>query len=112
SGLTVNNSNVAIDLGFGSTPTGSNTPAPTSIEGRALVAGLNTVLLRTLNGGSGVVLTDLRIGDRNGGPVVSVDLSGASTLDDVIRAIHGAGTGIRAAVSASGLGIEITDTTG
>lgn len=112
-GITVNNSNVAIDLGItSSTPSGSNTPAPTSIQGQALIGGLNTVLLRTLNGGAGVALSDLRIGDRNGGPLVTVDLAGASTLDDVIQAINAAGTGIRAAVSSSGLGIELTDSTG
>ncbi|MBX3396360.1 MAG: flagellar filament capping protein FliD [Phycisphaerae bacterium] len=108
----VGESNVARDLGLGSTPSGMNGPPVSSLSSGALVAGLNTVLLRSLNGGAGVNLTDLRIGDRSGGPLVSVNLSGATTLSDVIDAINAAGTGVRAAVAASGLGIELTDTSG
>lgn len=108
----VGESNLARDLGLGSTPTGVNGPPASSVSSSALVAGLNTVLLRSLNGGAGVNLNDLRIGDRAGGPLVSVNLSGATTLSDVIGAINAAGTGVRASVAASGLGIELTDNSG
>src|SRR5205814_869387 len=49
--------------------------------------------------------------DRSGASA-SVDLSNAQSLSDVITAINGAGTGIRASISDSGLGLVVTDSSG
>ncbi len=80
------------------------------VSGR-LNSGLNSVLLRSLNGGSGVGSGVIQITDRTGASA-NVDLTGAETLDDVIRGINSAGVGVVARVSASGLGIEVADTSG
>lgn len=80
------------------------------VSGR-LVSGLNSVLLNSLNGGAGVGAGAVQITDR-AGATASVDLSSAETLDDVIRAINGAGVGVIARVNGSGLGIEVSDTSG
>ncbi len=110
--LLVSESNLARDLGLSASPVGYNGPPVSSVTSKPLIAGLNTVLLKSLNGGGGVNLSDLRIGDRTGGPLVSIGLAGAATLDDVIQAINASGVGVHAEVSASGLGIDVTDTTG
>ena len=81
-----------------------------NVSSRRLIAELDTVLLRTLNGGQGVDLSELNITDRAGNGA-SISLANVSTLSDVIDAINAAGTNIRAAVSSSGLGISLTDST-
>ncbi len=110
--LVVTESNLARDLGLSGTPAGGSGGGSTTVTSRSLLAGLNTVLLRSVNGGQGVFLSDLQIGDRSGGALTTVDLNGAVTLQDVIDRINAAGTGVRAAVSSSGLGIDITDVSG
>ena len=99
----LSDSQAAEDLGLLGPVTGN------TVASRRLVAELNTVLLRSLNGGRGVDLSDLQITDRNG-VSHSVDVSNAVTLSDVIDAINAAPTSITAAVSSSGLGIELIDT--
>lgn len=86
--------------------------AGNTISSTRLVSQLNTVLLRSLNGGQGVDLSDLQIKDRSGATLQNIDLSNAATLADVIDAINAAPTAITAKVSASGLGIELVDTSG
>jgi len=86
--------------------------AGNTIASTRLVSQLNTVLLRSLNGGQGVDLSDLQIKDRSGSTLQSIDLSGATTLADVLDAINAASTAVTARVSASGLGIELIDTSG
>lgn len=81
-----------------------------TVKSRRLIAELDTVLLRSLNGGQGADLSDLSITDRAGNSA-SVNLNGASTLNDVIDAINASGTNLSASVSSSGLGIAITDST-
>ncbi len=98
-------SNTAADLGILQSVSGG------TIESRRLVAGLNTVLLRSLNGGSGVNLGQVNLTDR-AGTTASIDLSSAETLTDVIAAINGASMQITASISSSGLGIELKDTSG
>lgn len=87
-----------------------------TISGAALQGGLQTVLLRNLNGGSGLgQLGELDLQDRAGNST-SVDLSGAQTLDDVIQDINSAasqaGVGITASINQAQNGILLTDTTG
>ncbi|HEX8324126.1 MAG TPA: flagellar filament capping protein FliD, partial [Tepidisphaeraceae bacterium] len=56
-------------------------------------------------------LTTLSIQGR-GGTDSDIDLSGTKTLQDVIDRINGSGTGVQAAVNASGNGLQLTDTSG
>lgn len=101
----VGGSRTAQDLGLS-----VGTYSGASATSRSLIAELDTVLLRSLNGGQGVDLSELTITDRAGNGA-SVNLAGATTLSDIIDAINAAGTNIQAGVSSSGLGIALTDTT-
>ncbi len=102
----LNGSKAAYDLGLAAEGGGP-------VTSRRLLAGLNTVLLQSLNGGRGVGVGTIQItaGD---GTVTAVDLAGAETVQDVLDAIN-ATTGsshVRAELSRSGLGIVVTDTSG
>ena len=88
------------------------------LTGRRLSSGLNSTLLRNLNGGGGVAtLGTLTLTDR-AGEAATVDLSAAETLDDVVAAVNGAVSGsavklgIVAEVDAAGTGLVVRDTTG
>ncbi len=93
------------DLGLTTPPTGN------TVQSHRLLAGLNTTLLRSLNGGRGVELGQVQLTDRAGATAV-VDLAGAQTLQDVLDAINAASPAITASISSSGLGIELADTSG
>lgn len=102
----LNDSRAAGDLGLLAPTVGS-----TLTSGR-LLGGLATVLLRNLQGESGVGVAGLvELTDRSGA-TATIDLSGAETLDDVLGAINAAGVGLQARIGASGLGIEVVDTSG
>lgn len=101
----LNDSGAAEDLGLLGSAAGN------TIDSRRLLAELNTVLLRSLNGGRGIDLSNLQITDRNG-ISQTVNVSNAVTLSDVIDAINDAPTSITASISSSGLGIELTDNSG
>lgn len=86
------------------------------IEGRRLMAGLNTVLLRSLNGGNGgsnqiVQGGTISLTDRAGNTAENVDLTKSETVQDVLDAINSAGTNIRASLNSVGNGIVLTDST-
>ncbi len=82
------------------------------ISGTPLLSGLNSTLLKDLNGGAGISgLGQLSITDRSGA-TATVDLSHAVTVDDVISAINSAGIGVKASVNSARNGIQLTDTTG
>ncbi len=82
------------------------------ISGTPLLSGLNSTLLKDLNGGAGISgLGQLNITDRSGA-TATVDLSQAQTVDDVINDINSAGIGVQASVNAARNGIQLTDTTG
>ncbi len=115
----LNGSNVADDLGLTVAANGN------SIDGRRLIAGLNTVMLRSLNGGSGGDPLSANYGANrieNGGTIditdrsgnsVSLDLSGANTVQDVLDAINNqSGVGVTAAINKVGNGIVLTDNSG
>lgn len=114
SGMTIvsmGNSHAAEDLGItGGTVNGN---VQTS---RDLIAGLNTVLLASLNGGRGVGTGVVQFTRRDGSSV-QVDFAGAQTLDEVISRINtatdgqGAPAGLTASVDAGGTGINIQDAT-
>jgi len=83
-----------------------------SAEGERIIAGLDTVLLRTLNGGAGVAAGSIEITDRDGSSA-TVDLSSAETLQDVLDAIAGAaGISIAATVNRTGNAILLRDASG
>lgn len=65
--------------------------------------------LSDLNGGAGVTLGSLSITDREGNNAV-VNLGAATTVNDVITAINGAGINVTASINSAGNGLLLTDT--
>ena len=83
-----------------------------TIYGLAILGGLQSPLLSSLNGGQGFgQLGKIDLTDRNGNTAV-VDLSSAQTLGKVIDDINGAKTGITAQINAAANGIELVDSSG
>lgn len=103
--IAIGTSKAATDLGLDASATGN------TLTTRRLVGGLDSVLLRTLNGGAGVEPGVISLRDRAGN-LAQVDVSGAQSLNDVLEAINAAGIGMTASASANGLGIQITDSSG
>lgn len=80
-----------------------------SFTTRRLLAGLNTVLLQSLNGGRGVETGEVRLVDRAGRSTI-IDFAEAHTLQDVIDLINlDASTGLAASVNDAGNGIQLRD---
>lgn len=103
----INGSTAAANLGILGTEQGGGV-----LTGSQIISGLDTVLLKDLNGGSGIATPGkVQLTDRSGA-TATVDLTSASTLSDVINAINGAGLGLKASINAAGDGIQIDDTTG
>ncbi|MFT3786452.1 MAG: flagellar filament capping protein FliD [Tepidisphaeraceae bacterium] len=100
----LNDSTALADLGLDQTDGSGN------VTGRAVMAGLGTTLLGSLNGGKGIDLGTFRIKSRNGS-TADVNLAGAQTVQDVIDRINKTGLNVTAQLKAGGNGIEITDTT-
>jgi len=108
--ITVNDTDAAVDLGIANTH-----GFDTFNYGQRLIAGLNTVMLRSLKGGSAgsdriEIGGDVNLTDRAGNSV-NLDLIQAFTVQDVLDAINQAGANITASVNAAGNGILLTDTT-
>jgi flagellar hook-associated protein 2 len=113
--LTVSNENqasVVNELGLNVAASGN------AISGNALLGGINSVLLRNLNGGQGITQTgQIQLQDRTG-LTATVDLTGAQSLDQVINAINSATTAggqklnLTASIDSAGDGIQVTDTSG
>lgn len=104
----LNGSGAAKDLGLATfRSTDGNTAS-----GQRILAGLNTVLLRSLNGGAGVGTGTIEI--TNSAGVTQVDLSGAETVQQVLDAINAttADSDVQAGLTSSGLGIVIKDLSG
>lgn len=106
------NTNVVSQLGLDTAAVGS------TISGRRLVAGLNSVLLRNVNGGAGISQTgEITLTDR-AGTTATIDLTGADSLDQVLSAINAAqsagGTKLQltATINSTGTGITVQDTSG
>ena len=95
----------AADLGIAGT-------LSSDYSSRHLLAGLNTVLLHSLNGGSGLNTGEISFTARDGSAPVVVDFSTAHTVQDVINLINDNVPGINASINAVGSGIAITDLTG
>lgn len=101
----LNGSQAGADLGLLSSVSAD------TLTGDRIAAGLNTVLLASLNGGSGVAAGSIAITDRSGASDV-VDLSSAETLSDVIVLINASSVDVTAALNSSRTGLLITDTSG
>ena len=100
----------AVDLGIDTGPTGV---ASDTVDGARLVAGLNSVLVGSLNGGAGLGGdTTLDITDRNGGST-SLTLDETASLNDIINQINNdSNIEITASLNDLGTGLLITDTSG
>ncbi len=86
------------------------------ITGTRLLAGLNSVLLRNLRGGQGILQTgQITLTDRSG-TTATIDLTGVESLGEVINAVNAAedagGTKLQlsARINDTGTGIVIRDT--
>ncbi|MCA9113908.1 MAG: flagellar filament capping protein FliD [Planctomycetaceae bacterium] len=108
----INSASVVRQLGLDATAAG------TTLTGNRLAAGMNTVLLRNLNGGSGIEIPgSIELTSRSG-LTATIDLSTAETLNDVLSAITTAQTGggaslqLTARVNDAGTGIVIEDGSG
>ena len=103
----LNNSEAAADLGLTGGATGN------TIQGTPLIAGLDSVLISSLNGGSGIPLGTISVTDRsgNGG---TINLSGSTSLSDIINKINTntLGIGVTASLNSAGTGLQISDTSG
>ncbi|WP_339909997.1 flagellar filament capping protein FliD [Symmachiella dynata] len=106
----INDANVLHELGLDVAAVGN------TISGERIIGGLDSVLLRNLNGGQGFdQLGSISLTDQSGKTAV-VDLSTATSLNDVINAINQAeDTGSKLNLTATfdelGTGIRIIDTT-
>ncbi len=108
----INGSSVVRQLGLDVSASGG------VLEGRVLLAGMNSVLLRNLRGGRGITqLGQISLTDRAGRNAI-IDLSNAHSLDEVLYAINSARTSngeklqFEAHLNSFGTGIEIVDTSG
>ena len=101
-------SNAAADLGIlGEFAAGTT-------DRRDLIAGPNTVLLSSLNGGSGITTKGTVSFTARDGTTTDIDFSSAFTLQEVLDLINATSTTskLTAAANRAGNGIEITDTSG
>jgi flagellar hook-associated protein 2 len=101
-------STAALDLGIAGDYSGG------SAVGSRIFAGINTTLVSSLNGGSGLDGTDglLDFTTRDGTNFV-VDVSGLGDVNDIINAINNDATNdgrVVASINATGNGIELRDT--
>jgi flagellar hook-associated protein 2 len=109
SGTTItalNDSQAAADLGIMDAATGA-------VTSERILAGLNTVLLKSLNGGRGVSDGAIRItaGD---GTITDIDVSGAETVQDVLDLINATTetSKVTAELNDSAIGLVIRDGSG
>lgn len=91
--------------------------ASNTIDGNRLIAGLNTVLTSSLNGGSGLDgATTITLTDRSGATVTVNNLNTFDSLEDIIGAINtaatGAGVDIAVGFNDAGNGLKATDSSG
>lgn len=111
-------STIVNDLGIN---TGDGGVAASTVQGERLISGLNSLFLRTLNGGSGInqanlTGTALSITNRAGANV-NVNLSSfsaSSSLNEIVEAINDQADGIsvRAELNSTGNGIALVDSSG
>lgn len=102
----LNGSHALADLGLDAASSGGK------LTGKRLFGGLNTVLLGSLNGGRGLgELGRLRLTDR-AGTTATVDLGGATTLQDILDRINSAPLALRAELNSARTGLLLRDESG
>ena len=102
----INGSHAAEDLGIQTTGSGG------VISGSTVLAGIDSVLVKSLKGGAGIALGQISITDRSGASA-NVDLSAATSVQDIIDTINGAsGVHVTASLDSSGTGIQLQDASG
>lgn len=102
------NTSTANDLGIAGSFTGG------TASGNRILAGLNTKLVSSLNGGTGLGTTDgvLNIQTHDGLTLTPIDVSGLNDINDIINEINSASGGaVTASVNSNGTGIQIVDNT-
>jgi flagellar hook-associated protein 3 FlgL len=101
-----------LEVEVGSTLTIPITRPGSEVFGADMNAAVNgNTLLADLNGGAGVALGSFNITDRAGNAAV-VNIGGATTVNDVITAINGAGINVAASLNANQTGLQLTDSSG
>lgn len=110
-------SRALVDLGFAPGQYGERGD-PGEATGKRIIGGIDSALLATINGGSGVAVRDgsgagatIRIVDATGAQA-DVDLSNAETLADVIESINALGVGVRAGFDATGTRLVLRNAEG
>ena len=101
----LNHSNAAADLGIAGTGGGG------TLVGKGLVASLDSTLISSLRGGTGIPLGRIGIVDR-AGELTTLDLSHAVSVQDIVDQINNVGLKLTASVNNSSGGIQINDGTG
>ena len=97
----------AADLGILTT-----TPAGAGVSVNATATNAKVTLLTPLadlNGGAGISTSGLKI--TNGGKSATIDLSTATTVQDLVNAVNGSDTGVRVDINADGTGLRLLNTT-
>lgn len=106
--VTENNSTTAADLGILSPSSDL-----TYVNGNRILAGLNTSLARSINGGSGIGGNGILDITTRDGSTYSVTLDRNASLDEMMRSIESATAGkLRVSLNSRGTGLSITDVTG
>ncbi|MGP1347012.1 MAG: flagellar filament capping protein FliD [Phycisphaerales bacterium] len=88
------------------------------VDGRRLVAGLNSTLASNLNGGAGITGSNLSITDRTGSAtgIVLTDAQRSGSVTDLISTINdqlfASGTLVRAKLNDTGTGLSLEDYSG
>lgn len=95
----------ATDLGLIGTTAGA------TLSGTGVLSAIDDLYLSTLNGGSGVAAGGITITDR-AGTAVNVDLSGATSVQDVVRLINDSGSNVTASFNSEGNGFLLRDSSG
>jgi flagellar hook-associated protein 2 len=102
----INGSKAAEGLGLTVTSSGG------TLTGKDLIAGIDTTLISSLNGGSGLSLGSVNFTDR-AGQSETINFSNANNVQDIINDINNAtGVHLSASLNSAGNGIQITDTSG
>jgi flagellar hook-associated protein 2 len=104
----LNGSTAAAQLGL------TNAAAGSTITGSDVLSSLDSVLVSSLNGGNGIPLGQISITDKAGNNNGPIDLSGASSVSDIINLINNntEGVKVKASLNSSGTGIQLTDISG
>ncbi|MBI4586643.1 MAG: flagellar filament capping protein FliD [Planctomycetes bacterium] len=101
----VSSGSAATDLGLTTTASGG------TITGKRILADLNSALLKTLKGGSGIGSGSIKITNRSG-TAQTLDLSSAQTIREVIDTINTNTISVTASFNATGNGLLLTDASG